>query len=248
VANTEQARQVRLDMGTVNDTSYESFAEKYLSTSNDNWVLNCYERPFMTEQLPNVYGLTVLDLGCASGYFSRYCLDRGAEVMCVDISPKMVEHTLKLCDSKVRGHVHDIAEPMRFIDSDSVDIIICSLVLHYVANWEDTLNEFHRILKKGGKCLVSTHHPINDYMHFNQEDYFLTRLIEDEWKNLGKPLRVKYYVRPLSEYIQPMLSCKLRLAKVAEPMPSAELEELDKAFFNGLKQHPLFLFFVLEKE
>jgi SAM-dependent methyltransferase len=229
-------------------TSYESFAEKYLSTSNDNWVLNYYERPFMTEQLPSVYGLTVLDLGCASGYFSKYCLDRGAEVICVDASRKMVEHTVKLCDGKVRGHVHDIAIPMRFIDSNSVDIVICSLVLHYVENWEEPLNEFYRILKNGGKCIISTHHPINDYTRFNQESYFSMRLIEDEWKNFGKPLQVKYYVRPLSEYIQPMVRCKLRLAKVAEPMPSAELEELDGVFFNRLQQHPLFFFFVLEKE
>jgi hypothetical protein len=121
-------------------------------------------------------------------------------------------------------------------------------VLHYIDNWADALNEFHRVLRKRGKCLISTHHPVNDYTSFNQEDYFLMRLVEDQWNFPAGPLEVKYYVRPLSEYIQPMVGCKLRLAKVAEPMPAAELEEVDRAFFSRLKQHPLFLFFVLEKE
>jgi ubiquinone/menaquinone biosynthesis C-methylase UbiE len=51
----------------------------------------------------------------------------------------------------------------------TLDVVICSLVLHYVEHWEDTLNEFHRILRKGGKCLVSTNYPITDYKHFNKE-------------------------------------------------------------------------------
>lgn len=235
-------------MDVVNETSYESIAETYLSKANDNWVLNYYERPFVTAHLPNVHGRIVLDLGCATGYYSKYCLDRGAQVICVDASRKMVDHTVNLCDGNVRGHVHDIAKPFEFISDSSIDVIICSLVLHYVENWEDTLNEFHKVLKDGGKCIVSTHHPINDFTRFNQDDYFSKRLIEDEWKGFAIPVRVKHYVRPLNEYIQPMVACKLKLAKIAEPMPSAELEELDGVFFNGLRRRPLFLFFVLEKE
>lgn len=235
-------------MDVVIETSYESIAEEYLSNANEKWILTHYERPFMTAHLPDVSGCTVLDLGCATGYYSKYCLDRGAEVICVDASRKMVENTVNLCDGKARGHVHDIATPFTFLDSDSIDVIICSLVLHYVENWEDTLNECHRVLKSGGRCIVSTHHPINDYRRFNQDSYFSRRLIEDEWTDFDKPLRVKYYVRPLSEYIQPMISCKLRLTKVAEPMPAAELEELHRRAFNGVKRRPVFLFFVLEKE
>ena len=235
-------------MSAVDQTSYESIAEQYLSGAGDKWITTHYERPFMTAQLPDVNGKTVLDLGCATGYYSKYCLDRGAEVISVDASPKMVENTIKLCGGKARGYVHDIARPFPFLDNASVDVVICSLVLHYVENWEDTLNECHRVLKDGGKCIVSTHHPISDYRHFNQDSYFSKRLIEDEWTNFDQPLPVKYFVRPLSEYIQPMIACKLDLTEVAEPMPSAELHELDKNAFDGASTRPLFLFFVLAKE
>jgi SAM-dependent methyltransferase len=192
--------------------------------------------------------LTVLDVGCATGFYSKYCQDRGAKIICIDASQKMVDHTLQLCGGKAEGHVHDVAQPMNFVQSGSIDVIICSLVLHYIEKWEGILSEFHRILRNGGICVISTHHPVNDYTRFNQKNYFCTRLIEDEWKNFGKPLRVKYYVRPLSAYIEPLVSCDLTLTKVAEPMPSEELKELSREFFRDLRRHPLFLFFVLEKK
>jgi len=158
-------------MDVVNETSYEPFAEDYLSTANDKFVFNQYERPYITSQLPEMNNLTVLDVGCATGFYSKYCQDRGAEIICVDASQKMVDYTVQLCSGKAEGHVHDIAQPMRFMKNDSVDVIICSLLLHYVEKWEGVLSEFHRILKNGGICVISTHHPISDYTRFNQKNY-----------------------------------------------------------------------------
>jgi SAM-dependent methyltransferase len=165
-------------MTSVNETSYESFADDYLSTSNERYVLSHYERPYILSQLPVMKNCTVLDVGCASGFYSKYCQNQGAKVICIDASQKMVEHTLQLCNGKAEGHVHDMAKPMNFARSSSVDVIICSLILHYLEKWDGVLSEFYRILKEGGKCVISTHHPINDYTRFNQENYFRTRLIE----------------------------------------------------------------------
>jgi len=236
------------NVGAVTETSFEPIAETYLSARN-RWIQTYYERPSITADLPSVGGRTVLDLGCATGYFAEYCLDRGAEVIAVDASEKMVGHTLRVFGGKVRGFVHDIAQPFTFIGDNEVDVIICSLVLHYLENWDDTLGEFHRMLRRGGRCIISTHHPMNDYRKFNQDDYFAKRLVEDEWKKrFPRPVRVKYYVRPLSEYIQPLLACKLRLLKISEPQPSPELVMIDKDTFDGLRTHPVFLFFLLEKD
>jgi ubiquinone/menaquinone biosynthesis C-methylase UbiE len=122
------------------------------------------------------------------------------------------------------------------------------LTLHYVEDWKNPLEEFYRILKVGGMCIISTHHPINDFTHFNQDDYFSKRLIEDEWKGFEKPINVKYFVRPLSEYIQPMLDCKLKLKRIAEPQPADSLKERDERMFARLQKRPCFLFYILNKE
>lgn len=40
-----------------------------------------------------VHGMKVLDLGCGSGIFSNLCSERGANVVSVDFSMLMLEHT-----------------------------------------------------------------------------------------------------------------------------------------------------------
>lgn len=235
-------------MNTSHETNYDPIAEVYLKSTDEKPFTVYYERPFIIENLPDLKGKNVLDLGCATGYYSRYCLDQGANVISVDASRKMVSHTAKICDNRIKAYVHDIAKAFTFIEDNEIDVIICSLVLHYVEDWTNPLEEFYRILKVGGKCIISTHHPINDFTHFNQDDYFSKRLIEDEWKGFEKPIKVKYFVRPLSEYIQPMIDCKLKLKSIIEPKPVNILKEKDERMFERLQKRPAFLFYILNKE
>ncbi|MBN1903146.1 class I SAM-dependent methyltransferase [Candidatus Sumerlaeota bacterium] len=235
-------------MNTSRETNYDPIAEVYLKSTDEKPFTAYYERPFIIASLPDLKGKNVLDLGCATGYYSKYCLDRGANVMSVDVSRKMVDHTKNVCDNKVKAHIHDIAKPFTFIEDNEIDVIIGSLVMQYVEDWNAPLDEFFRILKVGGMCILSTHHPINDFTHFNQDDYFSKRLIEDEWKGFEKPIKVKYFVRPLSEYIQPILDCKLKLKRIVEPKPADSLKERDERMFARLEKRPCFLFFILNKE
>ena len=115
------------------ETNYDPIADVYLSADEKPFTAY-YERPFITANLPILDTKVVLDLGCATGYYSKNCLDRGAEVISVDASMKMIAHTANICDNKIKTYVHDIAEAFTFIDSNAIDIIICSLVLHYVEN------------------------------------------------------------------------------------------------------------------
>jgi SAM-dependent methyltransferase len=230
------------------ETNYDRVAEKYIAAADSKPFTANYERPFILANLPDLSGKTVLDLGCATGFYSKYCLDHGADVISVDASRKMVAHTAKICENKNRTYVHDIAKIFSFVESNTIDLIICSLVLHYIDNWNNTLEEFHRMLTAGGKCLISTHHPICDYTYFNQDDYFLKRLVEDEWDGFNTSIKVKYFVRPLNEYIQPMIDCKLQLNSISEPKPDTELATIDQKVFERLQRKPTFLFFVLEKD
>ena len=133
-------------MSSSNETNYDPIAEIYLASTDKKPFTTYYERPFIIDNLPPLNGKNVLDLGCATGYFSKYCLDKGAEVISIDISKKMINHTLNICENKIKAFVHDIAKPFTFIDSNTIDIIICSLVLHYIEKWDNILHNF-RLLK-----------------------------------------------------------------------------------------------------
>jgi SAM-dependent methyltransferase len=52
------------------------------------------------------------------------------------------------------------------------DLMLSSLVIHYLADWEPTLREFHRVLAPRGRLVLSTHHPFM-YMRISGSDDYL---------------------------------------------------------------------------
>jgi SAM-dependent methyltransferase len=229
-------------------TNYDAIAEIYLGATDEKPFVSHYERPYMLRHLPDLTGKTVLDLGCGTGFYSHFALGKGARVISVDASERMIEHTNLRCGGKNEFFVHDLAEPFFFVGDSSVDVVICSLVFHYIERWDPVLAEIYRTLKPGGLCLVSTHHPVNDYVHSGESGYFETRMIEDLWRGFSPPITVKYFVRPLSEYLRPFLHSDFTIRKIDEPMPTPELEQSEPGMYDRLSERPTFLFFVLEKE
>jgi len=75
--------------------AYESLADAYAARI-DTKPHNAYlERPATLSLLPEVKGKRVLDAGCGPGVYSEWLLKHGANVVAVDVSPRMVEHAKK---------------------------------------------------------------------------------------------------------------------------------------------------------
>jgi ubiquinone/menaquinone biosynthesis C-methylase UbiE len=221
---------------------YDLIADQYSKHIDRQKLTSLYERPFMLEQLPKLQGLRVLDAGCGTGFYAQYAFKEGAHIIAVDSSTKLVGKFKKDNNSSIETHVADLSRGLPFIEENSIDVIICSLVLHYIEEWSLPLAEFKRVLKPGGMCLVSVHHPVFD-THFNKQQYFLKRLVHDKWDGFGnQPLNVSYYVRPLSDYLRPILASRWSSVEFEEPLPSKTLSETDPDMFRKLSEAPVFLF------
>jgi len=109
-------------------------------------------------------------------------LKKGASVIALDFSPKMIEMTEKRVGTKAEVVRADLNEPLNFIEDESIDVVLSSLTLHYIKNWDVVMSEFNRILKETGRLVFSVHHPFMDFTVFNRENYFLTELLDDEWE------------------------------------------------------------------
>lgn len=109
------------------------------------------ENRFILQQLGDVRGKYLLDLGCGAGENSVYFASRGARCVASDYSPGMVEVALKLAEAnqvQVEGRV--INAMAIDLPDNTFDIVYASNLLHHIPDPQLTLREMHRVLKPGG--------------------------------------------------------------------------------------------------
>ncbi len=201
--------------------AYEALAENYAAVADSKPIYIHYERPVMLSLLAEVKGKRVLDAGCGSGSYSEWLVGQGAEVVAIDVSPKMVQLTRQRLGAAVEVRHADLGQPLDFLAGESFDLILCPLVLHYLKDWDSVLAEFHRLLRKSGRLVFSVHHPFMDFVKFEVENYFTTELVEDEWFGFGIPVCMPFYRRPLGAMIAPLAKAGFLIEQMIEPQPTA---------------------------
>ncbi|KNF09035.1 methylase involved in ubiquinone/menaquinone biosynthesis [Gottschalkia purinilytica] len=245
--NDKIEKEMIINEDSVSLDSYEKMAEYYFEYVDTKPFNAYYERPATVSLLPDVKGKTVLDAGCAAGWYTKYLLEKGASVTSIDFSPKMIEITKKRVGNKANVIRADLNEPLDFIKDESIDIVLSSLALHYVKNWVFVMNEFNRILKKSGQLIFSVHHPFTDFIEFNRENYFLTELLNDEWETNNGKVKVQFYTRPLNEVITPVIDGGFTIEKLLEPMPTEQFKMEQPKIYDRLTKRPQFLFIRAKK-
>ena len=103
----------------------------------------------------NLTGKRVLDLGCGTGYFSLQLKERGAEVVCGDISQAMLDKAVQRCGKERMRYVLADAESLPFDDA-SFDYVYSSLALQWCTDLSFPLREIRRVLKKEGRGCFAT--------------------------------------------------------------------------------------------
>lgn len=110
----------------------------------------------LLEKLPNdLFGYQVLDLGCGTGYFSQLLVERGATVICADLSLGMLEQAKQRCGNGVFAYQQADAEALPFED-DRFDLVFSSLALQWCDDLSIPLREMKRVTRQGGSIAFST--------------------------------------------------------------------------------------------
>lgn len=220
---------------------YEAFAEAYVTTTNSNAYNAYYERPAMFSLLPNVEYKRVLDAGCAGGAYAEWLVNHNASVVAIDVSPKMVQLTQQRLGNRVQVYQADLSQPLTFLPDNSFDIVVSSLTLHYIKDWDSVFKEFHRLLFPSGLLFFSTQHPLTGFQA-GKDDYFATELIEEEWTGFGNsPVRVRFYRRPLSAITSSLANTGFIIEQIIEPRPVEECKRLNPKSYQKLSTTPWFL-------
>ena len=190
----------------------------------------------LKQMIPNLQGKRVLDLGCGFGWHCQYAIEQGAsEVTGVDISEKMLTVAKEKTDTKIE-YIQSPLEDINFIEN-SYDVVLSSLVLHYIESFETICNKVFHVLAKDGVFVFSVEHPIftaqgpeqwycdevGTKLHWPVDSYFLEGKRETVF--LGEP--VQKYHKTLTTFINTLIQSNFEITGVVEPSPDPRMLEME---------------------
>ncbi len=221
--------------------AYEVLADRYNALIDHKPHNAYYDRPNTLKLLGDVKGKNILDAACGPGKYAEILISQGAEVTGFDISPKMIGHAKTRNPTTGNFYVHDLSQPFETIADNAFDKVLCALAMHYVENWQLTLQEFNRVLKPNGQLVISMEHPFFEHIYFKSERYFEVEPVKCVWNGFGQPVEINSYRRPLQDCIMPLLKNGFSIDELVEPKPVKEFEELDPKHFKELNEFPAFM-------
>lgn len=216
---------------------YDAIAEGY---AEGYWEENPYqadmEFPGTTDLIPDVSDCRVLDAGCGSGVYTEWLLDRGADVVAVDLSENMLEQTADLVGERATLYQADLSDPLEFAADDEFDGIVSGSVIDHVEDWHRLFAEFARVLSPGGFFVFSIRHPMQNLLEFDDWGYFDVERRITDW-GIDTP----HYTRPLSGVLNPLAETGFHVEEVAEPKPTAAFREKLPEDYQTLQDKPYWL-------
>lgn len=94
----------------------------------------------------------VLDVGCATGYIAKILMDRGHELLGIELNARMA------AEARARGVEvleHNVEEPFP-IEDECIDVVHSCEIIEHLFDTEGYLNELHRVLVPNGVLILST--------------------------------------------------------------------------------------------
>ncbi len=212
------------------------------------------ERPATLSLLPDVKGKHVLDAGCGPGLYAEILLDRGAIVTAIDVSPKMIHFAKQRLGDRATLRRANLEEPLDFMAGKSVDIVLSSLVLDYIRDWDSLFSEFSRILRDDGYFIFSTEHPSAKWegrghprIKKRPKNYYNLEIVDFLWRGFGKPVLVSSYRRPLNTFFECLHAAGFQLDKLIEAQPTKDFKRTNPEDWDKVRRNPTFICFRTRK-
>jgi ubiquinone/menaquinone biosynthesis C-methylase UbiE len=202
--------------------------------------------PAFFEMLPNVEGLSGLDIGCGEGHNTRLLAERGARMTGIDISRTFVRHAKEAEDAHPLGIDYKLASAVDLpFAGAGFDFVTAFMSLTDIPETERVLAEVYRVLRPGGFFQFSITHPCFDTPHrrnlrnesgytyaIEVGDYFSAREGEvKKWLFFAAPPEVReglspfqtpVFMRTLSSWLNRLVEAGFFLERFGEPYPSDE--------------------------
>ncbi len=218
------------------DTAYHDALGDFFADFADTHPTNAYiDRPAMLELIGDAAGLEALDVGCGSGFYTSALLERGATVTGVDGSATMLGHARRATAGRATLHLHNLEQPLTFAGDDSFDLAVMALVYHHVHDRRRLLAELRRVLRPGGRLLISTTHPSAEQRWLGGSYYAGGRVAAPVD---GGRFHIDFERLTLEAFIGELLRSGFVLEQLLEPRPIPALRDVEPERFDHRNDNP----------
>ncbi|MGB2867330.1 MAG: class I SAM-dependent methyltransferase [Bacteroidota bacterium] len=185
---------------------------------------------------------TVADFGCGTGRHFRDLLDRGARnVVGVDYSLPMLLHAR---DKSLNTNVTLFQSGLEHLPfcNESFHFGLSALVLGHLGDIDASIKEFHRVLKPGGRLILTDLH-----------ESFEERGWKRTFTEGGKKFAVRNYPHSMGEYQNAFRSHNFVVEKASQPTIDDTLRPLFERTghietFERFRDRPLLIVFQVRKK
>lgn len=214
---------------------------------------NILEKPVLLELIGEVKEKKVLDLGCGDAEIGNELLEAGCSFYeGIDGSVNMVRKAQQTLTSK-NSRIHLASMEEWDFPSNSYDLVISRLALHYLGDLQKVVQQIHRSIRPGGQFIFSVQHPILTSSINNPEgeqkrsswlvdDYFKMGDRKEKW--MGKDV-IKYH-RTIEEYFRIVNDCGFRGAALKECTPQQKYFTSEEEYLRRMRV-PVILLLSCEK-
>jgi len=234
-------------------TNYDPIAEQYQRSKQQPWrmFVECFT---LMDLVGDQQGLSVLDVACGEGFYTRL-LRRGgaAKVTGVDLSPGMIELARNQETQHQLGINYVVGDARELCVEEPCDLAVAAYLLNYARNRDELLAMCQGIaqaLRPGGRFVTVNCNPAR---HFptapSYRQYGFETSVSGDWQE-GAPIKWTFHLEdgPFdieNYYLDTALhEVVLRAAGFREvrwhgPRLSREgLRDHDEAYWTDLLKHP----------
>ncbi len=216
-------------MGTA---AYDAIAQWYDEGIRRGSWLHGAAVATVLELAGEVAGRSVCDLACGQGVVARQLAERGARVVGIDVSERLLEIARE--DERARplavAYYRDDAQTLAMLADESFDGVVCNLALMDIPDLPAATRAVRRVLRPGGWLAFAITHPCLDAVLGRERivgdadgaagrtvrSYF----VEGRWwseNRAGVRGQVGAYPRTLSTYLNTLVSAGFSIERLSEP-------------------------------
>jgi Methylase involved in ubiquinone/menaquinone biosynthesis len=195
--------------------------------------------------LPEVSGLSGLDVGCGEGTNTRKVAELGAKMSAIDIAEGFIEYARETEKESPLGVEYRVADARELPFRDGTfDFATAFMSMMDVMDPGKVLREVRRVVRPGGffqfsilhPCFAPPHrkvlrHPDGKAYAIEIADYYVAGRHHEQWyfsqttddeKKTVKPFQVPYIHLTLTMWVELLDSVGFRLKRFGEPKADAE--------------------------